>query len=91
MEISLQKSDMADGMASLKRELGKKNDEMSFTLGDKRPSYYTVKNWIAVMRTEHLKTEDAERSARPPQLTLPENVDASNIEIMDRFQSKACV
>jgi hypothetical protein len=40
-----------------KRDLGKKiYDDMSVTLGDKRPSYSTVKNWVAkfTSRTGHI-------------------------------------
>jgi hypothetical protein len=46
---------------------------MSVTLGDKRPSYSTVKDWVARFRKEHLSTED-ECSGRPTQVTIPENV-----------------
>jgi transposase len=48
---------------------------MSVTLGDKRPSYSTVKNWVAKFRTGHSCTEE-EHSGRPTQVTVPENVDA---------------
>jgi transposase len=57
-------------------------DDMSVTLGDKRPSYSTVKNWVARFRTGHLSTED-ERSRRTTQETVPENVDAIHSMIMD--------
>jgi transposase len=43
----------------------KKYRGMSVTLGDKIPSFCTVKNWVAGFRTRHLKTEDEERSGRP--------------------------
>jgi hypothetical protein len=33
---------------------------MSLTLGDKRPSYSTVRNWVTGFRTGHLSTEDEE-------------------------------
>jgi transposase len=46
---------------------------MLVTLGDKRPSYSTVKNWVARFRTGHLSTEDEERSGRPTQVKIPEN------------------
>jgi hypothetical protein len=40
----------------------KKNyDDLSVTLGDKCPSYSTVKNWVAWFKTGHLSTEDEER------------------------------
>jgi transposase len=55
---------------------------MLVTLGDKRPSYSTVKNWIPRFRTGHLSTED-ERSGRPTQVTIPENVDAIQSRILD--------
>jgi hypothetical protein len=50
-----------------RRELGQKKnyDDMLVTLGDKHPSYSTVKNWVARFRTECLSTEDRERSGRP--------------------------
>jgi transposase len=56
---------------------------MSVALGDKRPSYPTVKNWVARFRTGHLSTEDEESSARPTQVTIPENVDAIYSMILD--------
>jgi transposase len=56
-------------------------DDMSVTLGDKHPS--TVKNWVARFRTGHLSTEDEERSGRPTQVTIPENVDAIHSMILD--------
>jgi transposase len=49
-------------------------DDMPFTLSDKRPSYCTVKNWVARFRTGHLSIEDVERSGRPTEVTIPENV-----------------
>jgi hypothetical protein len=49
---------------------------MSVTLGNKQPSYSTVKNWIAGVRTGHVSTEDEECSWRPTQVKLPENIDA---------------
>jgi transposase len=62
----------------------KKNyDDMSVTLGDKRPSYSTVENWVARNRTRHLSTEDEERSGRPTQATIPVNVDAIYSMILD--------
>jgi hypothetical protein len=67
-----------------KRELGQKNyDDMLVTLGDKRPLYSTVKNWVTRFRTGHLSSEDEERSGRPTQVTIPENVDAIHSMIMD--------
>jgi hypothetical protein len=56
---------------------------MSVTLGDKRPLYSTVKNWVARFRTGHLSTENEERSGRPTQATIPENVDAIHSMILD--------
>jgi transposase len=58
-------------------------DDMSVTLGDKRPSYSTVKNWIARLRTGHLSSEDEERSGRATHVTVPENVDAIHCMILD--------
>jgi transposase len=58
-------------------------DDMSTTLGDKRPSYSTVKNWVARFRSRHLNSEDEERSGRPTEVTIPENVDAIHSMILD--------
>jgi transposase len=56
------------------------------TLGDKHPSYSTVKNWDARFRTGHLSTEDEEHSERPTQVTNPENVDAIHSMILDNLR-----
>jgi transposase len=56
---------------------------MSVTLHDKRPSYSTVKNWVVRFRTEHLSTKDEERSGRPTQVTIPENVVTVHSMILD--------
>jgi hypothetical protein len=58
-------------------------DDMSVTLGDKCPSYPTVKNWVTWFRTGHFSTEDEERSVRPTQVTIPENVDVIHFMILD--------
>jgi transposase len=58
-------------------------DDMSVTLGDKRPSYSTVENWVAGFRTGQLSTEDEERSGRPTQTRIPQIL-AIELE----FQSK---
>jgi transposase len=58
-------------------------DDTSVTLGDKCPSYSTVKNWVYRFRAGHLSTEDEERSGRPTQVTIPENVDAIHSMILD--------
>jgi hypothetical protein len=56
-----------------KRELSQKMyDNISVKLSGKCPSYSTVKNWIARVRTGHLNTEDEECSGRPTQVTIPE-------------------
>jgi hypothetical protein len=52
------------------------------TLGYKCPTYCTVKRWVAGFRTGHLSTEDEERSGRPTQVTVPENVDAIHSMIL---------
>jgi hypothetical protein len=49
---------------------------MWVTLGDKCPSYSTVKNSDARFRAGYLSTEDEECSGRPTQVTFLENVDA---------------
>jgi hypothetical protein len=76
--IACKRMPSCDEISLLKRELGKKiYDDMSVTLGDKRPSYFTVKTWIARFRTEHLSTEEEEeRSGRSTQESIPENMDA---------------
>jgi transposase len=56
---------------------------MSVTVGDKRSSYSTVKNWVARFRIGHLSTEDEECFGRPTQVTIPENVDAIHSMILD--------
>jgi transposase len=58
-------------------------DGMSVTLGDKCSSYSTVKNWVDRFRTGHLSAEDEERSGRPTQVTIPENVDPIHSMILD--------
>jgi transposase len=67
----------------LKGNLPKKIcDDMSITLADKHPSYSTVKNWVARFRTGYLSTKDEERSGRPTQVTIPENMDVIRSMIM---------
>jgi hypothetical protein len=56
---------------------------MSVTLGDKRPSYSTVKNWVARFRRGNLKTKDEELSGRPTQVTIPVNVETIHSMILD--------
>jgi transposase len=53
------------------------------TLRYKRPSCSTVNNWVAGFRTGYLSTEDEERSGRPTQVTVPENVDAIHSMILN--------
>jgi transposase len=50
-------------------------NDISVKLGDKRPSYYTVRNWVARFKTGHLSTEDKDVSGRPIEVTIPGNVD----------------
>jgi hypothetical protein len=73
-----------DEISLPKRELGqKRNYDMSVTLGDKRPSCSTFKNWVARFRTGHLSTEDEERSGSSAQVSNPENLDAIHSTILD--------
>jgi transposase len=58
-------------------------DGMLVTLGDTRPSYSTVKSWVAKFRAGHLSTEDEECSGRPTRVIIPENVDAIHSMILD--------
>jgi transposase len=52
-------------------------------IGDKRPSYSTVKNWVARFMTGHLSTEGEEHSGRPTERTVSENMDAIHSMILD--------
>jgi hypothetical protein len=61
-------------MFFLKKTLPKK-DYLSVTLGDKRPSFSTVKNLVAIFRRGNLNTENEERSGRPTRVTGLENLD----------------
>jgi hypothetical protein len=54
---------------------------MSVTLGDKRPSFSAVKNWLARFRTGNVSTK-GKHSGRPTQVTFPENVDAIHSVIL---------
>jgi flagellar basal body P-ring protein FlgI len=58
-------------------------DDVSATLGVKRPSYSTVKNLVVMFRTGCLITEDEEHSGRSTQVTIPENMDAIHSMILD--------
>jgi hypothetical protein len=58
----------------MKAGIRSKMYDMSVTLGDKRPSHSTAKNWVARFRTEHLSTQEC--SGRTYEVTVPENVDA---------------
>jgi hypothetical protein len=78
-----------DEISFPKRELRQKNYDMSVTLGDKRPSYSTVKNWVAGFRTGHLSTDDEKRSGRPTQVTFPENVQVIHSMILDDISISA--
>jgi hypothetical protein len=73
----------------LKENSAKKNYDMSFSFGDARPSYSTVKKWVATFRTGHLSTEDEERSGRPTQVTILVNVDAIHSMILDDLRISA--
>jgi hypothetical protein len=56
---------------------------MLVILGDKQPSYSTIKNWVARFRTEHLSTEGKEWSGTWNEETIPENEDATHSIILD--------
>jgi transposase len=56
---------------------------VSVILGDKRPSYSTVKNWATRFRTGHLRTKVEERSGRIIQVSIPENVNAIHSMILN--------
>jgi hypothetical protein len=65
----------------LKGNSAKKIYDMSVTLGNKYPSYSTVKNCVARFRRGHLSTEN-ESFGRPTQVTILENVDAIHSMIL---------
>jgi hypothetical protein len=71
-----------DGISLPKREHGQKF-MTSFTLGDKLPSYSTVNNLVARIRTRHLSIEDEEHSGRPTQVIIPENIKAIHSIILN--------
>jgi transposase len=58
------------------------------TLGDKQPSYSTVKNLVARYRRGHLSTEDEEYIGRPTQVTIPEHAIHSMILDAGRISAK---
>jgi histone-lysine N-methyltransferase SETMAR len=57
--------------------------EMSQTLGEKCPSYSTVKTWISRFKTGHFTVEDEPRSGRPTTSTDPETCDAVHELILE--------
>jgi hypothetical protein len=59
--------------------------DKSVMLGDKRPSYSTVKNWNSGFKIGHLSTEDEEHSGRPTQVTVPGNMDAIHPMILNNL------
>jgi hypothetical protein len=58
------------------------DDDMSGILGEKSPSYLTVKNRVAQFKTGHFNTENGDHPGRPLVVTVPENVDAVYIMIL---------
>jgi transposase len=64
-------------------------DDTLVTLGEKRPSYSTVKNWVTRFRAGHFSTEDEECSGRPTQVTVPVNMDAIQSMILDNQRISA--
>jgi hypothetical protein len=66
-------------------------DDMSVILGEKSPSYSTVKNSVARFKTGHFSTEDEDRPGGPLVVTVPENVDAVHNKILeDQRMSALC-
>ena len=57
--------------------------EMSQPLGDKCPSYSTVKTWISRFKTGHFTVEDEPRSGRPTTSTDPATSDAVHELILE--------
>jgi transposase len=64
-------------------------DDTLVTLGEKRPSYSTVKNWVTRFRAGHFSTEDEECFGRPTQVTGPVNMDAIQPMILDNQRISA--
>jgi hypothetical protein len=58
-------------------------NHLSYSTANLRPSYSTVKNWVARFTTGHLSTEDNERARRPIPVTIPESMDAIHSMILD--------
>jgi hypothetical protein len=55
---------------------------ISVTLGEKSPSYLTIKNWVAWFKTGHFGIEDEDHPGRPSVVTVPQNVDAMHYMIL---------
>jgi transposase len=49
------------------------------TLGERAPSYVTVKNWMAQFKRGDFSTCDARRPGRPKTVTTPELVTANEL------------
>jgi predicted HTH transcriptional regulator len=56
---------------------------MSVTLGDTSRSYSTAKSWDVRFRTGYFSTEDENRSGRPSQTKIPENVHVIHSMILE--------
>jgi hypothetical protein len=50
-------------------------DDMSFTLGEKSPSYSTVQDWVTRFKTGQLSTDNEDCPGWPLVVPVPENVD----------------
>jgi hypothetical protein len=75
--ISLRRVPNSAAVSFPKSELGQTiiYDYISVTLGDRRPSYSTVRNWAARFRIGHSRTVDEEHYGISTEVTVPENVD----------------
>ena len=73
----------------LKGKTAKEIYDMSITLGEKSPSYLTVKNWVARCKTEHFSTEGKDCPRKATLVTVPENVDAIHSMIVADWRISA--
>ena len=57
-------------------------DELKFLIGDKAPSYSTVKNWLNAFTRGRLSLKAKVREGHPKMAIVPENIDAVRELIM---------
>jgi len=59
------------------------------TLGERAPSYTTVKNWVAQFKRGDFSTCDAPRPGRPKTVTIPEVIDQIHELILEECRISA--